>query len=84
MASVQSASGAPVTITTYQRKARRTWRERRRAAGLSWSCVIGNHAVCSGLVGRLQEIGVLRPACPCPCHEDEAFQQELEDKLWDA
>lgn len=69
-------------ITTYQRRARKTWRERRRAAGLSWYCVVSNHAICSGQVGRLAEIGVPRTSCTCPCHDDPEFQQELEDKLW--
>ena len=62
-----------------QKRNRRLWRERRRAAGMSWFCVGLNHPLCSGYTGRLVQVGVLRDSCTCPCHEDEEYQQMLED-----
>lgn len=54
------------------RRARRAWRQKRRATGLSWMCVLNNHGGCQGWVGRLMH-DVPRPPCTCPCHsEDEA------------
>ena len=61
-----------MTTVAALRNARKRWRQKRRAAGLSWLCVALNHAACSGRVGRLSPPSVPRPVCLCPCHKEDA------------
>jgi hypothetical protein len=51
--------------------ARKRWRIRRREAGCSWRCILGEHPECKGHVGRLQSADIERPACQCKCHTEE-------------
>jgi hypothetical protein len=68
LAGVFASPGAAVTTREALNRAHRTWRTRRRKAGLSWSCILACHEVCSGLVGRLRLDHQPRPACVCRCH----------------
>ena len=66
--------------TKAHKLARRKQRGERRATGMSWFCIIDNHALCSGYSGRLQSADVVRSTCPCPCHDDEEYQAFLENR----